>query len=313
MIAKKNIQVALETCSSYTQSKLAETIDILLSAIDLPVIQGSVVLLKPNLVSSSSVCHLGCTSAEFVAAVAKWFLDHGARVRVGDSPAFGSAKMVMRATGMIKALQALDVEMVNFSRARKISLPSGFTVPVAVDALDCDVLINLPKIKAHSQLYVSLAVKNYFGVVCGWKKALHHAVNGDVGNRFESLLVELPGLFPETFTIADGITAMHKAGPVKGEAYPLGLIGVAVDPVALETALMQIIGADMERSIIMQECVRRNLPGTDPAMIRYPLKNPEELAVNDFELPEMLKPVTFHPVKMAVSGCRRIAARLTGG
>ncbi|MBU0481902.1 MAG: DUF362 domain-containing protein [Proteobacteria bacterium] len=305
---EKRIPVALASCLDYQAVHLADAVDRVVSSAGFRLSRGSVVLLKPNLVAAGSTNHLACTSAHFVAAVAQWFLDHGAKVRVGDSPAFGSARMVMKATGMTEALSHLDVKVVNFSRGIKTALPCGFSVPIAAEALDCDLLINLPKVKAHSQLYVSLAVKNYFGVVCGWRKALHHAVHGDIGNRFESLLADLPELFPGSFTIVDGITAMHKAGPMRGEPYPLGIVGATFDPVALDTALLEIIGADPERSILMQEHIRRGLPGTDLENITYPLRRPPELTVDDFQLPDTLKPVTFHPLRMAVSGCRRIVA-----
>jgi len=301
--------VALDSCDSYDRNSLKDKFGNLCQAAGFAVKPGATILIKPNLVSAGGGAeHLGCSSPEFVAAAAEWCLDMGARVRVGDSPAFGSAKMVMRVCGISKAVSHLDVKMVNFSRTRQVMMPCGIRVPVATEAFNCDVLLNLPRVKAHGQLYVSLAAKNYFGVVSGWRKALHHAVNGDIGTRFESLLVELPALFPTSFSLLEGIVAMHRDGPTNGEAFPLGLIGASFDPFALDTAILAVVDADPRLSQLWAEAYRRGMPGTSLDDINFPLMKPEELRVEGFVLPERLKPVTFHPARMFVGACRRVAA-----
>ena len=313
-IRMKNFQdntcrVAFQSCDDYHQDQLEEIIDQVFQALGFKVKSGSTVLLKPNLVAAGSgPDHLACSNPDFVAAAAQWCLDHGARVKVGDSPAFGSGQMVMRACGMAAALQPLGVELVNFSRSRPIELACGLKVPIAAEALDCDVLLNLPRVKAHNQLYLSLAVKNYFGVVVGWRKALHHAVNGDIGTRFEELLVDLVGLFPEACSLLDGIVAMHRTGPMKGEPFPLHLIGASFDPVAMDTAIMEVIGADKRQNLLWQECSRRRMEGAVLAGLKFPIKNPAELIKPGFVLPEQLKPVTFHPGRLLIGACRRMVA-----
>jgi uncharacterized protein (DUF362 family) len=310
MVAKNNkkCRVALRSCNDYERGHLKGQIDLVCRAAGLSVKTGSTVLLKPNLVAAGrDPRHLACSSPEFVAAAAEWCLDHGARLKVGDSPAFGRATAVMRACGMTAALRPLGVELLNFTRSRALRLNCGITVPVAVEALDCDLLLNLPRVKAHNQLYVSLAVKNYFGVVAGWRKALHHAINGDVANRFEELLADLPGLFPATFSLLDGIVAMHRTGPMRGEAFPLRLIGAAANPVALDSVLLRILKADFSKSRLWTECRRRAMLGTDPADLAFPLMRPADFSSAGFILPDQLKPVTFHPARMVAGACRRLA------
>jgi uncharacterized protein (DUF362 family) len=213
---------------------------------------------------------------------------------------------------MSKSLRRLGVKTVNFSRSCQISLDCGLTVPVASEALDCDMLINLPRVKAHSQLYVSLAVKNYFGVVAGMRKAFHHAVYGDRANHFESLLVDLARFFPGSFSLVDGVTAMQGTGPMRGYPYDLHLVGGSFDAISLDTALLAIIGAKPERSQLWVECYNRGLAGTSLEAISFPLLTPEEFAVKDFALPQTLKPVTFNPVRMLISACRRLAVAASG-
>ena len=311
MHAPSLIPVALAQCRKYTPFELKEAVGRILRAAGFSVRPGSFVLIKPNLVSAGGGwSHLACTSPALVRAVAEWLVDHGARLGIGDSPAFGSGRMVMRACGMLEALEGLPIKVLDFDRAVSVAFPCGLKIPVARAALECDMLFNLPRFKAHGQMYVSLAVKNYFGVVTGWRKALHHAQNGDIGNRFEMLLADLPNLFPNTFSLIDGIVAMQRTGPMKGDPYNLGLLGGAFDPVALDTALLEVVGAKPGCSPLWRECFRRGLPGTDFARLSYPLAKPVELQVGDFLLPDFLNPVTFHPVRILVGGCRRLRARI---
>jgi len=303
--------VALTRCRTHDVAELKEVIHLIFRNAGFTLRTGNVVLLKPNLVSAGSApLHLACTSPPLVRAMAEWVLDHGAKVIVGDSPAFGGARGVMQSCGMLQALSGLELDLVNFDRAVPVALPCGLKAQVARAALECDVLLNLPRVKAHGQMYVSLAVKNYFGVVVGWRKALHHALNGDIGNRFEMLLADLPGLFPGSFSLIDGIVAMQRTGPMKGDPHALGVLAGSFDPVALDSAILEVIGAEAGRSPLWCECFRRGLPGTYPDRLSYPLDHPKDLQAKDFQLPQGLSPVTFHPGRMLVGGCRRLGTRI---
>ena len=302
--------VALLHCAHYRIREIAEKIDQLCAALDFTVSAGTRVLLKPNLLTNRSAEHLACTNPAFVAGVAEWFVEQGAKVSIGDSPAFGTAKGVMRATGIEKALAGLPVECINFDQSTTVELSGGVTVGIARSALECDVLVNLPRVKAHSQLYVTLAVKNYFGTVVGFQKPWWHLCYGDHAEQFASHLVDLLPELPSGVTLLDGIVAMHGSGPISGLPFSLGLVAGAVNPVALDTALLQILGLDPARSALWQECASRDLAGTDPDTLDYPLLKPAEFPVIGFKAPAILKPVSFNPLRMLVSACRRFAARV---
>lgn len=304
-----SLSVALQKCRTYERKLLKETVDTICSAISFSVRPQSNVLLKPNLVTARLNDGLACTHPEFVAAVAEWFLDHGAKVCVGDSPAFGTAKGVMAACGITSAFKKLPVQLVNFDKPTRVALPSGFTVEIDRSPLESDILINLPKLKAHGQLLVSLAIKNYFGVVVGFRKPWIHARYGDLDNRFEKLLVDLLEVLPESLTLMDGVIAMHKDGPVTGEAYPLGLVAGSLNPVAMDTAILKILGSDHADSPLWREGSRRGLNGSDPEYIMYPLGRPHDLSVEDFRVPIRLKPISFHPWRLFIGAVKRFNAK----
>jgi uncharacterized protein (DUF362 family) len=117
-------------------------------------------------------------------------------------------------------------------------------------------------------------------------------------------------VLPPGMTFIDGIVAMHETGPLSGLPYSLGLVGGALNPVAVDTALLGILKLDHEKSPIWQECAKRGLAGSDPDMLDFPLLKPAEFKADNFRVPSILKPVSFNPLRMVVSGCKRFAARL---
>lgn len=299
------LDVGLLPCGQYDRQAVKECVGAIAGALNFSVPAGSRVLLKPNLVSGRRPGGLPCTHPEFIAGVAEWFLDLGAQVMVGDSPAFGTARGVMDACGIATALRNYPVTLQNFDDPVVVVLRSGLSVKIARPALECDFLINLPKAKAHNQVLVTLAVKNYFGTVTGFRKAALHARLGDKGSLFAECLVDLLDILPGGVSFMDGITAMHQQGPVSGSAFPLGLIGGALNPVALDTALLRILGIAAEDSPLWVECHRRQLPGCREELLRFPLGSPGEFQGEGFQVPARLKPISFHPWRLCVSAMKR--------
>ncbi len=300
--------VGLKRCQTYDTGKIKEVIESLSHGISFEPRHGKNVLLKPNLISASSKDALACTHPQFIAAVSEWFLDHGCKVSIGDSPAFGTAKGVMKAIGVSNILDKLPVRMVNFSKTFNVALECGVKAGIATEVLECDVLVNLPKVKAHSQLYVTLAVKNYFGVVVGLQKPWWHMKYGKKAGDFASVLLDLIKVLPDGVSFIDGITAMHRTGPISGDPYQLGIIAASENPIALETALLAVLGSENAKSPIWIESSKRGLPGAHSENIIYSHREPSELSVNDFLFPNNLKPVSFNPFRVLASSLRRMVS-----
>jgi uncharacterized protein (DUF362 family) len=309
---REAIAVGLLCCPEYQRRNLMEKIDQLCGSISMALRPGDTVLLKPNLIGAHRKDGLACTHPEFIAATAAWCLDHSVRVVVGDSPAFGSARGVMQAVGISGALHGMPVKMLNFDRCRRVVLAGGIAVDLAAQVLECDMLINLPKVKAHSQLCVTLAIKNFFGSVVGMRKAWYHLRYGDHTERFAGLLVDLLAVMPTGATLVDGIVAMHGGGPLLGRPFQLGVVAGSLNPVALETSLMDVLGLAHDRNPLWLECARRGLPGTRTADLVYPLESPAAVSVADFQVPVELQPISFNPCRMMVSAVKRSAALFKG-
>ncbi|MBC8316847.1 MAG: DUF362 domain-containing protein [Desulfobulbaceae bacterium] len=299
-------RVGILRCANYDRKSIRECINRFVDSFPFTVSRGTKVLIKPNLVAARGHDGLACTHPECVAAVAEWCLGQGARVCIGDSPAFGSGVDVMKRVGIADAVASLDVKLVSFTPGEKMCLAGGASVVVAAEVMESDVLINLPKVKAHSQVRMTLGVKNYFGIVSGWRKAYLHQTVGGSETRFAEMIVDLLAIVPPGMTIIDGISAMHKSGPLDGAAYPLGILAGSLNPVALDTALLDVVQLESDRSLLWQECYRRNLAGSILDQLEYPFLCPEEVRAADFSIPAVLSPIRFNGTQVLRSIRKRI-------
>ena len=304
--------VSLMAQPTYEQKALDAAVDQLLSSsLEWGTLRTAKVLLKPNLITARNGL-LACTDGRFIAAVARWFAAMGAQVVVGDSPAFGSARSVLEGINALSPLQRLGVPVVEFRQVREIVLPCGHKAAMAAVVMDCDLLINLPRVKAHSQMRVTLAVKNLFGCLSGFHKPWWHMVHGGNNGRFAELLVDLLTVLPSCSTLVDGIVAMHQTGPVHGAPYPLGIIACGANPVAIDTGLLALLGVDPLRSPLWRAAHRAGLGGTNVAELVFPLATPADLAVRDFVVPEALGPVRFNPFRFVKNSMKRALLRTLG-
>lgn len=302
------IPVALARCADYETDSLAESIQACWNAFGRAFRSGDKVLVKPNLVTSRNA-RLSCTHPLVVRAVCVLLLDHGVRVQVGDSPAFGAAGQVARAAGLTEALRDLSVPVRNLNRPVSVRLtsasrPGGVQVGISRHVLEADLLLNLPRLKAHSQMFITAAAKNLFGCVCGVRKALAHMRHGQ-GDDLAALILDLQPHLPPTTSVLDAVTAMHVSGPAGGQPCHLGLLAASDNPVALDTAVYTALGLHPEQVPLWREARRKKLLGHHPEQITTPLLSPTDLDLSAFQPPDRLSPVSFHPRQVVKSMCRR--------
>ena len=274
-------------------------------------LHGAAVLLKPNLISSRA-SKLACSDARFVRGVAEWFTDQGARLAIGDSPSFGSAAQVMKKMGLATELEGLEIKVVEFKTPKEHQLTHGVKVGIAEEALGCDLLVNLPRIKAHSQMYVTIAVKNLFGIVCGMRKAMCHMKNGLSHRKFGDLMLDLNAVLPRSVTLVDGIEVMSRRGPLNGELLELGCLCAGNDPVAVDTLLLSLLELDARKCPIWRAAAARDFSGARLEAIACLGLATEDFSGSGFRAPSILNPVPFNPFRFMRSSLRRAMAAASG-
>lgn len=302
---------ALARCVDYGEG-LDKIARLLVNEARMPLEAGMKVLVKPNLLTAKD---LACTNPKVVATVCKLLLDAGCKVEVADSPGFGRAKSVAMAIGLDKELAPLGLDVLPMNKPVPLRLDlSGTAFPgnpvfmVSRKALECDYIISMPKIKAHSQMRITLAVKNLFGCVCGARKALVHAKEGRSPDYFAACLAAMWAALPPAGAFVDGIVAMNETGPSKGSPYKLGLLGACASAQAMDRALLATLGLNTDQSPLAEAIEQRTDRPEIKKPLRYPLLRPKDFEHSGFRTPERLAHTSFSPGRLFKSICRRFWA-----
>ncbi|MEE2830180.1 MAG: DUF362 domain-containing protein, partial [Myxococcota bacterium] len=194
--------VSLTRCPTYESPELSEAVERLLqpfggltgaSGFGRQIGPGSKVLVKPNFLRAAAAEEAVSPHPELVREICRRLIDLGARVTIGDSPAFGTAHGVAQLCGVLDVAKELGIPVVEFRKPQPIrtGAPSNLTLQIDREVLEADAVLNLCKLKSHQQTGMTGAVKNLFGCITGKRKPLWHLRLGDRGNGFGEMLIEV--------------------------------------------------------------------------------------------------------------------------
>ncbi|MEI6428644.1 MAG: DUF362 domain-containing protein [Pseudanabaena sp. ELA607] len=253
---------------------------------------GDRVLLKPNLLTGARPTKECTTRPEIVYCIAKLVQEAGGKPFLGDSPAFGSAKGVAEANGLLAVAKELNLPLVEFHGDRYATGGALQHLRLSKEAMGADVVINLPKVKSHMQLTVTLGVKNLFGCVPGKMKAWWHMEAGKDPQRFARMLIETAQTINPQLTIIDGIIGHEGNGPSGGEPRHLGVLGASRNVFALDRAMLAILQVEPEIVPIAKEMMEQGLCGelADLTWVGDPL---DSWQMDDWRLPDSIMPIDF--------------------
>ncbi|NJP08108.1 MAG: DUF362 domain-containing protein [Leptolyngbyaceae cyanobacterium RU_5_1] len=305
--------VSLIRATSYDRTLLRQSLETLLEPLggmSAYVKPGDRVLLKPNLLTGARPTKECVTRPEVVYCVAQMVKAAGGSPFLGDGPAFGSAAGVARANGYLPLIQELDLPIVEFHGKRYQTVSDEFNhLLLSKEAMDADVIINLPKVKSHVQLTITLGVKNLFGCVPGKMKAWWHMEAGKSRDRFGAMLVETARAVDPDLTILDGIIGHEGNGPSGGEPRNLGILGASPNVFALDRALVEILQVDPATVPTVAASQRVGLC-PDLNTIDFPSLRPEDLQISDWRLPDQLVPIDFGLPRVLKSTFKHLYIRL---
>lgn len=108
-------------------------------------------------------------------------------------------------------------------------------VPESVAA--CEFLINAPKFKAHPWTKVTFALKNYIGIQDDAQRLIDH------DHKLHTKIADLQEVIAPGFIALDAITAGEKT-MLTPTPYPLNLIIMGTNPVAVDSVCTRIVGLD---------------------------------------------------------------------
>jgi uncharacterized protein (DUF362 family)/Pyruvate/2-oxoacid:ferredoxin oxidoreductase delta subunit len=247
-----SLPVSLQPLEDYDPARVQDALSLLLEplgGIGRYVKPDQRVLVKPNLLAGKAPEKAVTTHPEIVRQVILMIQSAGGIVSVGDSPGLGKPESVARKCGILSIIEETGARFATFEESVPISLEAGtfHHLEVAREALDADVIINLPKLKTHQMMGYTGAVKNLFGLVVGMRKVRLHLQAGTDKAFFALMLLELAERFQPALSIMDAVVGMEGNGPGNGDPVQLGALLASPHTVALDTVATSMVNLPEQR------------------------------------------------------------------
>ncbi|VVB53756.1 Uncharacterised protein [uncultured archaeon] len=283
--------VSLAKCGSYDQEK----VDAAVKAVMKPLggfkaffKKNEKVLLKPNLLRGCPPEAAVTTHPAVVDAVARALIDLKCEVSLGDSSFFGSTRKTAEAAGLAEVCDRLGVPIVDLRKGKKVKFKNGImpSLTLGKAALEADAILNLPKLKTHSQMYYTCAVKNLFGCVSGPKKGLLHLTLADA-EAFSQMLLDINSVIKPRLNLVDAVIGMEGAGPARGTPKKAGFIAAGNSTLAVDWVTSGLVGLDRNKIFYLTQAQKRSefkfnpidvkVVGVEPAKLKIPAFKPAGL------------------------------------
>ncbi|MBC8283080.1 MAG: DUF362 domain-containing protein [Nitrospinae bacterium] len=302
-------KVHIQKIESYSLDKVESFVREALSVIDEKgtlFSTGQKVLLKPNLLRGFSPEHCVTTHPKVVEAMCRVLRDYSVgQITISDSPALGSLQAVASKAGYDPLKKLYGVKIVPLTDPVPFENEEGVPhLKIAGCLEEFDRIINLPKVKSHCQMAMTLAIKNLFGLVIGKRKPVLHCLVKNDKIKFGKMLIDIARHVNPCLTLADGIEAMQGQGPINGSPYPLGVLIASKDMTALDRVAAEIL---MFPKVYALEAARLKGYGN------YDLDKIEisgetdlsKLTVSDFESARPMD-ISFNPYRVMKSFLKQI-------
>jgi Pyruvate/2-oxoacid:ferredoxin oxidoreductase delta subunit len=186
-------------------------------------------------------------------------------------------------------MKELGIQAVPFTETLQMEAPDGRVfrhMDLAGEVFAFDRVINLAKLKTHTQMVLTLAVKNLFGTIVGANKAMWHLKAGKDYDTFATVLVQILEAVKPTVSIIDGILGMEGDGPSFGSPRHVGIVAASSDAVALDATVCRLLGFPVNT---LRTCVVGDSMGvgvTDSDRIGVVGDELDGFPLRDFKLPK---------------------------
>lgn len=278
--------VAIRPCADYEPKAVARAVAEAWEAAGGPDPKGKTVLLKPNLIKGALPEEAATTHPEILRAVIRLCASKGAaRIVVGESPGYQGFEAAARKSRIMEVIEEEGVEFDDFSRAESVANPKGSLVTsfrIAKAVGEADIVVSLPKLKTHTLLQFTGAIKNLFGVVPGFEKSAYHFRFPDK-RLFGAMIVDLALCVDADFAVMDAVVGMEGPGPGSGDPRFIGQVLASSNLLALDRCACRLVGYDPDAIGYLKAASDSGhwlRPGQD-AVVDGP--DPRSVAVRDYK------------------------------
>jgi len=234
-------KVYLEKCSN--ANEVFSFIDKILNNYELPKNKDARIVLKPNLNNDMNALIGNSTDLRVIVGVIKALQKRGYKdITIADGPNCGIDHMninVFKRLKIDKIAEFFNVKLVNLNKSdyEIVDLKTG-KAKIGKIILENDFLINLPKIKTHIEVGMTICMKNFVGCYQALdKRNIHDSLVENIVRMNE---IKKPDL-----NIVDGLVAMEGNGPAAGTPKKLNLILAGKNSFTTDLLCMKLFGFDL--------------------------------------------------------------------
>jgi uncharacterized protein (DUF362 family)/Pyruvate/2-oxoacid:ferredoxin oxidoreductase delta subunit len=205
------------------------------------------VVLKPNFNSNMNALTGNTTDLRIIASLIQLLKERGYKnitIGEGTNSGFYRNKIDVASRLRINALvERLGVKFLdlNYCKGSPVTFSNHKKAEVAKDCLDADLFINLPKLKMHHEVGISVCLKNMIGCLVGQgnKKKTHLSLARNI--------VYLNKYLKPHLHIVDGLIAMEGNGPSDGIPVKMDTIIAGTDPYLIDMVCAELVGMDYRK------------------------------------------------------------------
>jgi uncharacterized protein (DUF362 family) len=218
-----------------------------LGGIESIISKGDTVALKPNVVTGELSGPGVTTDIRIVETLIKLCKDSEAdRILIVEGAGyFTETRKALELSGYNALAEKYEAEIVDVDKSPVVEL--GVPDPLVVKKvkvskafMEADVRINVPVMKTHDQLKVTLGVKNLKGVLPKYMKRDFHKIGVIKG------ILDLSRVISVDLTVLDAIVAMEGLGPSFGPKVELNTIIASKDVYALDRIASKVMGFEVK-------------------------------------------------------------------
>ncbi|MEK6937109.1 MAG: DUF362 domain-containing protein [Nanoarchaeota archaeon] len=234
-------KVYLEKCNN--ANDVFSFIDKILNNYELPKDKNARIVLKPNLNNDMNALIGNSTDLRVIVSVIKALQKRNYKnITIADGPNCGIDHMnidVFKRLKIDKVAEMHNVKLVNLNKSdyETVDLVTG-KAKIGKEILDNEFLINLPKVKTHIEVGMTICMKNFVGCYQALdKRNIHDSL---VENIVKMNEIKKPDL-----NIVDGLIAMEGNGPAAGIPKKLNLILIGKNSFVTDLLCMKLFGFDL--------------------------------------------------------------------
>lgn len=289
-----NSPVYVAKCDDYQKEHLTKAIDQIFTALRLDeLIRPNMnVVIKPNLVMKSKPEAAIITHPAVVAAVGTRVQSLGAKVTIAESAGglynTASLKSSYSVCGYEKMAAETGLHLNMDCGYQNAEAPHGLrckSFPIIDPIRNCDLLIDIAKLKSHCLTGMSGAVKNLFGSVPGLQKPEFHCRFPDKRD-FGMMLTDLCETVRPQITIVDAIVTMEGNGPSGGRPRPMGVVLGGRNPYNVDLIGARLMVMEPSEIFMLQSAMERGLCPDSPDKVTVLGQDYQQFIVKDFLQPE---------------------------